>query len=327
MRYYDIALTPSGSSSPVKRWTSHPNGIYQPPDPGALNVEFDMLVYLEATPMGGSSFTIEGIEFQDLMAATDFAGMQIAVHGGMGVGLPLANPKQAGLLLAGEVFQSFSKWTGTEINVSFFPIADAHSNDNPANINFIWPASSSFESAIIVALAASYPGVPVKVNVSPSLMINHDEAHSAQDIGQLARYLSSLTQGLLGPNYPGVDIVYQGGAIFVYDGTQASVPITIQFNDLVGQPTWISANQIQIRTVLRADIVVGALIALPLGSPSLPGFVQTTFPSYPSTIKYSLAFTGNFIVQSVRHVGNYRMPDGNAWVSIFNAVPQVNTSQ
>ncbi len=327
MRYYDIALTPQGASAPVKRWTSHPNGIYQPPDPGALNIEFDMLIYREATPMGASSITVEGIRLQDLMAATDFAGMQFTMQGGMGIGLPLANPRQAGLLLAGEVFQSFGNWIGTEMNVSFFPMADAHSNDNPANINFMWMANSSFDSAITVALAAAYPGVPVTVNVSPLLTINHDEAHSAQDIGQLASYLSSLTQGLLGPDYPGVDIVYQGGGIFVYDGTQLSVPITIQFNDLVGQPTWISANLIQIRTVLRADIKVGALIALPLGSPSLPGFVQTTFPSYPSSIKYSAAFTGNFLIQSVRHVGNYRMPDGNAWVSIFNAVPQVNTSQ
>jgi hypothetical protein len=318
-------LTPSGGSSPVKRWTSHPNGIYQPPDPGALNVEFDMLIYPEATPMGASSLTVEGIRLQDLMAATDFAGMQLTMRGGMGVGLPLANPKQAGLLLSGEVFQSFGNWIGTEMNISFFPMADIHSNDNPANINFVWTASSSFASAITVALAAAYPGVPVTVNVSPSLTINHDEAHSAQDIGQLARYLLSLTQGLVDSTYPGVSIVYHGGAIFVYDGTQTSVPITVQFNDLVGQPTWISPNQIQIRTVLRSDIAVGALISLPLGSPSLPGFVQTTFPSYPSSIKYSTAFSGKFIVQAVRHVGNYRMPDGNAWVSIFNAVPKMNT--
>ena len=165
------------------------------------------------------------------------------------------------------------------------------------------------------------------VNVSSQLLINHTEIHSANDIGQLARYIQSLTKGLLNSSYPGVTIVYQGGSIFVFDGTQTTVPVQIQFNDLVGQPTWIFANQIQIRTVLRGDISVGSMISLPLGSPSLPGFVETTYPAFPSSIKYSTAFTGNFIVQAVRHVGNYRMPDGNAWISIFNATPVISTDQ
>lgn len=324
MRYYNISLSGGNLTKPVT-WTSHPNGIYAPPDPAALDIELDMFVYPEHTPMGGSSVTVHGVPLIDLFQGSMFAGATITFDAGMGKGLPLANPKQAGRIFQGTVFQSFGNWVGTEMSLDLVPIADIHNNANPANINFSYQANTNFGDAIQRAISAAYPSVSgVTVTVSPNLVFSYDMGHNANDLGQFANYLQGLTAGLLNATYPGVIVVFQNGGIVVTDYTQPLPAVQINFEDLVGQPTWIETNKIQIRTVLRSDIIVGSYITLPKGDASLPGFVQTTYAAMPSSIKYQTTFAGQFIVQEVRQIGHYRMPDGNAWISVFNAVPVQN---
>ncbi len=103
MRYYDITLTPQGSSTPIKEWTSHPNGNY---NPSAQEIEFDILTAPFGTPVGAQAITIYGISLQDLTNAQQFAGMSITISAGMKAGLPLANPKQSGVILVGTVWQA-----------------------------------------------------------------------------------------------------------------------------------------------------------------------------------------------------------------------------
>ncbi|MHB8388148.1 MAG: hypothetical protein ACYDBH_01045 [Acidobacteriaceae bacterium] len=326
MRYYKIALSGGNLSQPVS-WTSHPNGLYSPPDPGALDIELDMLIYPEGTPMGASSVTIHGVPLIDLFQGNMFAGSTMTFDAGMGKGLPLSDPKQAGRIFQGIVFQSFGNWVGTEMSLDLVPIADIHNSANPAKINFVYQANSNFGAAIQRALEASYPTASsVTVTISPNVVFPFDMAHNSDDLGQFAIYLQNITNGMLGPTYPGVSLVYQDGEILVSDWSQQTREIQISFRDLVGQPTLIEANLIQIRTVLRSDIKVGSLISLPSGAASLPGFVQTTYASMPSSIKYKTTFSGQFIVQQVRQIGHYRMPDGNAWISVFNAVPLASAS-
>jgi hypothetical protein len=51
----------------------------------------------------------------------------------------------------------------------------------------------------------------------------------------------------------------------VFDKTYQPSSIAIQFTDLIGQPTWIEPNTMQVKTVMRADLQVGSIITMPQG--------------------------------------------------------------
>ena len=54
--------------------TSYPAGLNGAPDPGALNIILDLYVYPQATPMGNSTITLEGISPTLLSNAQNFVG-------------------------------------------------------------------------------------------------------------------------------------------------------------------------------------------------------------------------------------------------------------
>jgi hypothetical protein len=85
-----------------------------------------------------------------------------------------------------------------------------------------------------------------------------------------ASYLNGITQKigrqLYGKSYPGVSISALGNTLYIYDGTAPSDAIALQFQDLIGQPTWISAAQVSFKTVLRSDITIGANVKFPKAS-------------------------------------------------------------
>lgn len=104
--------------------------------------------------------------------------------------------------------------------------------------------------------------------------------------------------------------------------------VQIAFQDLIGQPTWIANGIIQFVCPMRADLSVGALITMPkgiLGNPAnpagAPGAVVTTSASQPQARQASL-FSGNFLISLVHYMGEFRNPDGQAWVTVFNATTQ-----
>ena len=99
----------------------------------------------------------------------------------------------------------------------------------------------------------------------------------------------------------------------VHDGTNKPSPKMIQFTDLVGQPTWIAPLTIQVKVVMRGDLAVNDIIMLP------PTQVVTTAAAQ-SGIQGPLTFSGSFQIASLRHVGNFRAPDGAAWVTIIDAL-------
>ncbi|EAC0818062.1 TPA: hypothetical protein M5337_004731, partial [Salmonella enterica subsp. enterica serovar Typhi str. CT18] len=92
-------------------------------------------------------------------------------------------------------------------------------------------------------------------------------------------------------------------------------PVQIEFTDLVGQPTWIQFGTVSIPCVMRSDIQVGDYIRMPK---KLRPMIQAS--SY-SQFRDDSAFTGDFLVSSVRLVGNSRQPDANSWVTVIEAHP------
>ena len=112
MRFYDLSIVSIATGKVVRQWQSHPQGISAPQDPGALNVEFDLIVSPQAIAQGdpagggdyGNSFIrVWGIPLQDISQAANLSAPTSApgptykavLKGGMAKGLPLANPQPA----------------------------------------------------------------------------------------------------------------------------------------------------------------------------------------------------------------------------------------
>ncbi|SAK53627.1 hypothetical protein AWB78_01344 [Caballeronia calidae] len=329
MRYYDIALSDTGSATPNKRWTSHPGGIF---DPEAQNIEFDIPVAALGAPMGAQRLTIEGISLEDLQQPQAYTGNQLLMKGGMQAGLPLANAKQAGPLLAGRVFQSFANWEGTEMTLDFVLTPTQYTPSEPGNFVLNWVAGTKLSDALQQTLSVAFPDLPISINISDQIVANRTIPHASKTLTELAQFILQLTDGqFLGASYTGVSVVAQNGKILVFDSTYTPEAIQLQFTDFVGQPAWIDVNQMQLKLVMRGDLQVGGRIKMPQLTyasdfgpaiiPATAGIVQTAATSAPSSLNNSLTFQGTFSIIAMRHIGNYRSPDGASWVTVVNCVP------
>ena len=325
MRYYDIKITDPASGALVREYTSYVNGQT---DPGALLVEMDVLVAPQHVPFGNSFVRVWGVSLQDIGQASDLNFKNISVLGGMQKGLPLANPKQSGLLFQGTVQQAFGNWennnqsldflvNGALVNTNGAPVA---SQGEPGNIVFNWAVGTPMAQALAATLRTAAPRYTQQINISSKLIYTETAIGFYQTFSQFAQAINTLSQKIIGGSYPGVNISIQQNSFVVADGTVAPPTIKqIAFTDLIGQVTWIAPGTIQARCVLRADIAVSDIVKLPQGQ------VATTAASL-SQYRQGSIFQGQFMVSKVRHVGNSRQPDGNAWATILDCVGPVSAT-
>lgn len=324
-RYYDIELIDPVTNKTVKQWTSSPNGVY---DPGALNVEFDLLVYPMDSNMGAASVIVEGVPLADLIQnkqyanSTPFAGLIFQIKGGMGKGLGLVNPKQSGVLYRGGILQSFGNWEGTEMNLAFVITPSPFTTANPGNFVFLWKSGTPILQAIETTLQTAFPNVPIASNLSQNLVFGYDEIHFCSTLGGFGAHIKALTQGKAGTNYPGISIGVSKGVILIYDyAPSSSIYTQLVMTDFIGQPTWIGVDVMQATMVLRGDIGLNSVVKMPSEFQSLPGIVNIQSASYASTQKYQTTFKGLFQIISLRHIGNFRSSSGREWATILNMVP------
>jgi hypothetical protein len=312
---------------------------------------------------GGSHARIWGVPLSDIGQATNWSlptGLPtyyVHFSGGMGKGLPLANPAQSGLLMRGAIYRAVGNWIGSDMAVDLYFIpfsptgaASAASPTTPAlqanNFTFNWPVGTSLAAAIKATLQTAYPGIPIAIGISPGLVLSRVEAGYYGTLGAFADYLNRLSIAILGPanpQYIGVQIAPSGEGLVVYDGTTAaagavsggaSAPqfktVNIAFTDMIGQPTWVGNGQVQVTCVLRSDVHIGDQIKLPpsLATVSPQGAFNSPAGAY-SQGKWASQFQGTFTVQKIRHVGDYKSPQGTAWVTTLNAFTAtgVNTVQ
>lgn len=286
---------------------------------GALNIELDIPVYDFSSPTGAAMLRVWGVGLKQIGQSSDLNGKTIEIYGGMAQGLPLANPAQAALLLRGTIFQAFGNWQGVNQSLDFVIYPETGSADSPLNIVIDWKAGMPLSDAIANALSTAFPSFRQTININPNLILPNDEPGYHQSLGQFARYINTISQKIIGGTYAGVKIVIRNGEFVVYDGTTATTPKPISFVDLIGQPTWIDLATVQIACVLRGDIQVGDYINLPQ--------TQTVISAQSySAYRNNLVFQGAFQVNYVRHVGNFRQPDGTAWVTVINAVSVPNSA-
>ena len=316
-RYYEISLSPPGGGAPTKVWTSYPNGQN---DPGALNVEIDVLASYFGIPagdVGSSTITIEGVSLVDLQQPRNFAYQTITVKAGMKKGLPLAQPEQAGLILQGEVWESFANWVGTEMNLSFVIVPGGFTVSRPGNIVLDWKQGQSLSKALTTTFSIAYPNYAIDNSIGGQYVTDHDILAYYPTIQALAKFVKSRTKT---PTFSGVDIgKLNGNTIVMSDGTKPAPPVQLNFIDFVGQPKWVGVDTMQFVTVMRHDIQVNSIVQMPKGLQDAPGIVQTGAASYPSQLHYKTSFQGPFLIQAVRHIGNFRDPNGQSWISVFQA--------
>lgn len=318
-RYYEISAIPSGTGPPAQTytWTSYPNGKN---DPGALNVELDLFSSVYGVPAGDintSTITIEGVTLAQLRQAPQFAGMSVVVRGGMQKGLPLANPAQAGLLLQGQIFQAFGNWVGTDMNINFVVVASNHTFSQPGNFVVNWQQGMSLKTAIANTLNVAFPGFKHIIQIDSSYAAPQKQVLAVyKTMDKFGAWLTSISGGKIRIG------LRADGTVLVWDGPTKPTATPIAFTDLVGQPRWVEKYTMQFVTVMRADLQVGSYVTMPAGLQDRPGIVQTAASAQPSQLKYKTSFTGQFVVRAVRHVGNFRDPNGTSWVSVFEAYPE-----
>jgi hypothetical protein len=321
-RFYEITLTPNfpiGPPTTFATWSSFSNGVN---DPGALNVEFDFYSFQSAGNQGLSTITIHGIALADISQAQQYAGMLITVKAGFVTGLPLANPAQAGVILQGTIFQSWGNWVGTERNLNFLVNYSAYTYAQPGQFQLNCPAGTSLIAALTQTLNVAYPTLPIVNQSAGQYVFPQFVGGYYRTLTQLAKFVQSITTPIAAP---GLQIaILPNQTILLSDtiGPPPQNPKAIAFNDLIGQPTWVDVNQMQFWTQMRGDIQVGNYVTMPPGLPNAPGIVSTAGQSLPSSTKYVTSFQGQFVIQAVRQVGNFRDAAGASWASVFTAAPK-----
>lgn len=330
MRYYDIAVLNATSGQPIAHWTSYPAGLQGPPDPNALLVEFDALTIDHSTTSSNAMIAVHGLGITALNEAQSYFGQTVELRGGMGPGLPLANPRQAGLLLRGTIFQAWGNWVGTEMALNFIVtpgplVPDEHGIAGNFGIN--WTRGQTLQAALTQTFRVAYGAkVPqIVFTLGGAYVASTDTPGVYPTLASLGGAIEAATA--FDPHGP-VRIYLHAGKIIVTDQapTSAATVHPVLFTDLIGQPTWIGTDQIQVTTVLRADLDVGDTIqitgaqgqALPGG----PGFATIGGNNvFPNSFRYRAAFSQPLRIIQMRHIGNSRASDAAEWTTVVNCVP------
>ncbi len=341
MRYYSIDIRRPNGGALVRpstlaslnlpaSFTSVVNGKNLP---GALMVELNIIGYNYHAFEQGSYVRIWGVSLKELAQANDLNGFGIIVKAGMSKGLPLAKPQQSGIVAQGKIQQAFGNWVGTDQSLELQLLPDTGTALTPKNYSFIWPANSPLARAIETTLSMALPDHRVRMAISGDLKLAAPQWGTYGKLEDFAKAIFNVTtmqqfkgiRPLSGGTYPGVRMTVKDKIVLVYDGTQDysensySNPKQIQFEDLIGQPTWIQENTLNFKCVMRADISVGDYVKLPQGltSPYVLTTAAAAVPGAPSRAK--LIFTTTAKVTRLQHFGNSRQPDAASWCTVMNA--------
>ena len=325
MRDYNIVLTNSTTGAQILPASLQglplssllPNGQV---NTSALNIELDLPVGPMHAPIGQGIVKIWGISLAEIGSAYNLNDNLISVYAGMSKGLPLANPSQARLLIKGKIFQAFGNWSGVEQSLDLIFYPDGGTNDAPKNFALNWQAGTPLSTALSGALTTGLPTAKQQINLSPRLTLSYAVQGLYGTLNNLSTWAQAFSQSVItDTNYQGVTITYDGTTVMVTDQTTPVSNVkAIAFTDLLGQPTWIQAQTIQFKTVMRGDIAVQDVVSLPPGPTIVSGASLQRFLN----IQDKTSFTGNYIISDVHHYGNFRQPDGASWNTTFNAYPQ-----
>jgi hypothetical protein len=306
------------------RFTSFKNGVSTP---GALNIEFDIPVVTADIPAGNAMLKIWGLDLSILNKAALLNYKNITIRAGMKNGLPLANeqanasPSRNGIIFQGSIFQAFGNWQGTEQSLDLVITTQlvARPQDEPKRalpLIFSCAKGQSFSEAISQAMQAA--GIVSTIEISGSIVATEPIIFRADTLGSFAQTLDAQSRRMSGdPLYLGIKMVKSIDGYDFTDNTSQKSGVQVKFNDLIGQPAWQDFSTVQMKVVMRSDIHVADTVIMPQSN------TLTTARAF-SNLKEGIAYAGSGWVKSVRHIGNFRQPDANSWVSVIDVL--MNTS-
>jgi hypothetical protein len=333
----------------------------------ALAVELDCIGGPMHSPSGdaNSYIKIHGVGLGEIAAAADLNFMNAALYVGMAAGLPLANPNQTGLAVAGQVLSCLGNWvdgdqwlaifiqaggsspssnqtTGHPANFNSTPLPAV--NYTPANLVLSWLPGQPLLQALTNTLTVAFPKYTVRGAVNVGLVRSGTPAVGYfNTLQQLAIYTHQMSLSLLQGSapapfaqaYSGVLMSLSGNTINIQDGTVPTTPKQINFLDLVGQPSWVGPYTVQVTCAMRGDIQSGDYVQLPplLGTISAGSGAQFNAISAGSggggglygQLKNSSAFTGTFLVTDIHFVGASRQPEAESWITTLNCLSTPST--
>lgn len=198
----------------------------------------------------------------------------------------------------------------------------AGTNDSPVNLAYNWKQGTTLESALRQVLSIAFPKTVITGSLNPSLVHTEDAPFVYRTLGQLGEFALKTSKSIISdPAYMGVQIVPTATGFHLFDGTVIPVAKEISYLDMIGNSTWVDQGTIQLKTVLRADLNVGDIIDLP---PRL-NIVQNA-NSY-TWARNTSAFTGKYMITSIRHLGNSRQPDANSWCTVIECIDQLKPTK
>lgn len=341
MRWYYIKFTPTeqapnpnvsgfvleyGSSVQVQS-LFNPNGANLP---GALEVEFNFEVSAFDQRIPDGQIKIYNPPLPVVQNADKYRGMTVEVRAGFasygGVGLPLANVSQSGLIGYGKVSVSFANWVGGDmaLNLVISPAIQGIPSiaENPTSVapfQFVWKKDQKFEDAINATFKPlGYEKVTLALD--PELKWpGYQVTISANDIISFSNQLRRATAEIIPTTYlNGAGIILRGpGDILVTNTTKLPTTVAqIQPQDVIGQPTISYTGEfIAVQSVhpIRADIRAGMGIMLngvyPLFNPTSP---------FNNSKQLTLADKTLF-VQKVRQIGKFRDNTYQGWVTVLDS--------
>lgn len=324
MRYYDLSIT--GATGAQSSFTLSSLGDDGNFNPSALNIEFDATVYTNAVPQTLTTVRIWGVPLRSsaglpgIDQASDLNKAKITLKAGMSKGLPLAKPAYRGPILNGTIFQAFGNWINTDMTIDLVvsPTGSQYTVPQPGQIFLVlnWRKGQMLADALKTDLTTAYPGYTLKINISDKLVATQDFVGCYNDIETFSAVVKAQSLNLIKTSgYAGVDVVFNpDNSIFVNDGTVAPQSVKqLLFEDLIGQPTWFGPGQVQFNCPVRADIAV-------LDQIKFPQLRATqTAAELSNQTQDKSSFQGTFTVNLVRHVGNFRQPAAQSWITTFNA--------
>ena len=194
--------------------------------------------------------------------------------------------------------------------------AGSVTSSQDSNLTLNWTAGTSLADAIKTTLQTAFPGYTASVLIDPNLKLANDEPGFYSNVAQFAEYVKRISTDVIGTaGYQGVDIILKQNVFSVVDGTTPTTPVTIAFQDLVGQVTWQGPGSVQVECVMRGALDVGDYVKLP------PAEIVTTTAASYSQYRDASVLQGTFRIKSVRHVGHFRQPDGESWMTVYDCYP------
>jgi len=287
---------------------------------GALNIELDITMAPMDVPVGGSSLVIWGISIDDIGTSSNLSGKFIKVWGGMEKGLPLANPKQNGLLLQGVIQQAFGNWQGTDQNITIVIMPSSGSSSKSPRLTLDLKKGQPLSNAITNSLTACFPLLKTpSINLVNPIVATEDNQFFDLSVTQFSKAIKNYSQKVnASPDYGGINLFWGQNAFEVsdYQNSSGQDLTLIEYVDLIGQPTWLSLVEVAVKCVMRADLIVGQWVKLE------ENIQKLSAKSY-ALYKKDLTFSGIYQITAMRHIGNFRQQDANSWVTNLTLVAEV----